>query len=236
MIRTVTVKFDQFFTFHFVIPFLAFAIAFAGLEFARLDLWFSQYFYDGDKAYWPFQNHWLIETVFHRWGSGLMALAGATAILCLLLSLSRQSKLHRYRTPLAFLILAGLSGPLLIAWLKNNTHIYCPRDLTLYGGDKPYIRLFDLAPPYLEIGSCFPAAHAGSGYAFVSLYFFLYGLKPEYKYNGLFVGLSLGFIFGLAQQMQGAHFLSHDLFSLAICWFISFGLFILFFRKRIVWL
>jgi membrane-associated PAP2 superfamily phosphatase len=32
------------------------------------------------------------------------------------------------------------------------------------------------------------------------------------------VPLGLGVIFGLAQQARGAHFLSHDLVSLGICW------------------
>ena len=37
-----------------------------------------------------------------------------------------------------------------------------------------------------------------------------------------------GLVFGSGQQLRGAHFLSHDLWSLAVCWFLALGLFCLF--------
>ncbi|MGR9114670.1 MAG: phosphatase PAP2 family protein [Gammaproteobacteria bacterium] len=236
MTGTIKLEFDRFFTFHFVIPFLVFAIAFSGLELAHLDIWVSQSFYDKERSIWPYQNHWLIEGVIHRWGSVLAWFAEISAVLCLLLSLSAKSTLSGFHRPLAFLVLAGLTGPIVIACLKNKMHVYCPWDLAIYGGEKPYLRLFDFAPPRSEVGFCFPAGHAGSGYAFICLYFFLYASKPVYKFGGLYLGLALGLVYGLAQQIRGAHFLSHDLFSLAVCWFTSLLLFILFFRKQILWL
>ena len=35
------------------------------------------------------------------------------------------------------------------------------------------------------------------------------------------VGLAAGAVFGLAQQLRGAHFLSHDIASLAVCWAVA---------------
>jgi len=35
---------------------------------------------------------------------------------------------------------------------------------------------------------------------------------------GLVFGLLLGVVFGMAQELRGAHFLSHDLWSLAVAW------------------
>ncbi|MCL7421426.1 MAG: hypothetical protein M8364_11040 [Methylobacter sp.] len=61
-------------------------------------------------------------------------------------------------------------------------------------------------------------------------------VKPDYKFYGLCFGLGLGMVYGIAQQMRGAHFLTHDLFALAVCWFSSFVLFMLFFRKQLQWL
>jgi membrane-associated PAP2 superfamily phosphatase len=37
--------------------------------------------------------------------------------------------------------------------------------------------------------------------------------------------LSVGLIFGISQQLRGAHFISHDLWTLAICWFFSLTIF-----------
>jgi len=64
------------------------------------------------------------------------------------------------------------------------------------------------------------------------VYFFFLMVKPEYKYYGLSAGLLAGFIFGINQEIRGAHFFSHDVFSLAICWFSSLLLFMVFFRKQ----
>jgi membrane-associated PAP2 superfamily phosphatase len=41
----------------------------------------------------------------------------------------------------------------------------------------------------------------------------------------------LGLLFGFSQQLRGAHFLSHDLWTLAICWGTALGLF-LWFRRH----
>ncbi len=43
------------------------------------------------------------------------------------------------------------------------------------------------------------------------------------------IGLVAGLIFGISQQLRGAHFLSHDLWSLTICWLVALGFFYLFF-------
>ena len=35
---------------------------------------------------------------------------------------------------------------------------------------------------------------------------------------GLVTGLSAGLLFGISQQLRGAHFVSHDIWTLGICW------------------
>jgi hypothetical protein len=43
----------------------------------------------------------------------------------------------------------------------------------------------------------------------------------------------MGVVFGATQQLRGAHFLSHDLWTAAICWFNSLGWYwFAFCRKR----
>jgi membrane-associated PAP2 superfamily phosphatase len=231
----IRLEFDKFIKFHFAIPFLLFLILFSGLEFARLDLWISQHFYNAELHQWPYKDNWLIETVIHSGGRYFIYISAASLLLCLLASFRSNSALHHYRRHLVFLLVAGISGPIIIALLKSHTHIYCPWYLTLFGGDKPYVRLFDYATSNLPVGHCFPAAHSGSGFTFISLYFFFFMVKSEYKWYGLYFGLVLGSVYGIGQQMRGAHFLSHDVFSLAVCWFSSLFLFIVFFRKRLKW-
>jgi len=230
----IQLEFDQFIKSHFAIP-LMLLIFFSGLEFTPLDLWISRHFYDAELHQWIYKESLLAETILHTGGQYIIYISAIFMLLCLLVSLRTSSAFHRYRRELVFLLVASISGPIIIALLKNSTHIYCPWDLALFGGDKPYVRLFDDIPNNLPIGHCFPAAHAGSGFTFISLYFFLMAVKPEYKLYGLYFGLALGFVFGAAQQVRGAHFFSHDVFALAVCWFSSLLLFILFFRKRLKW-
>lgn len=231
----IRLEFDKFIKFHFAMPFLLFLIVFSGLEFAKLDLWVAKHFYNATLHQWPYKENWLIKTVLHSGGRYFVYTIAAGVLLCLLASLKSNSTLHHYRRHLVFLLVASISGPIIIALLKSHTHIYCPWHLTLFGGDKPYVRLFDYATSSLPIGHCFPAAHAGAGFTFISLYFFFFMVKQEYKWYGLYFGLVLGIVYGVAQQMRGAHFLSHDVFSLAVCWFSSLILFIVFFRKQLKW-
>ncbi|MGZ4996301.1 MAG: phosphatase PAP2 family protein [Methylobacter sp.] len=205
----INLEFDRFIKSHFAVPLMA-LILFSGLEFTGLDLWISRHFYDAELHQWIYKES-------------------------LLASFRSNSSFHHYQRELVFLLVASISGPVIIALLKRSTHIYCPWDVALFGGDKPYVRLFDNIPNNLVIGYCFPAAHAGSGFTFISLYFFLVAVKPKYKRYGLYFGLALGFVFGAAQQARGAHFFSHDVFALAVCWFSSLILFILFFRKQLKW-
>ena len=44
----------------------------------------------------------------------------------------------------------------------------------------------------------------------------------------LLPGMVIGFTFALGQQARGAHFISHDLWTLSLCWFGALGLFLLF--------
>ncbi len=227
-------EFDRFFITHFIVPFLLFVLIFSVLEVTNLDIWIEQHFYDPNNKKWPLRHHWLTQIVLHDWGQKLSIGMGVLVFFAFLFSWLRKS-LHPFSRHLGFLFIASISGPTIIAIVKHNSHIHCPWDLLMFGGNKPYIRLLD-SPPYpLEGGHCFPAGHAGGGYAFISLYFFLLLIKPEYRYFGLVFGLAIGLVFGITQQMRGAHFLSHDIFSLATCWFSSLLLFNVFFWKQLQW-
>ena len=89
------------------------------------------------------------------------------------------------------------------------------------GGLRDYVGLFATRPHGMPRGVCFPAGHSSAGFAWVSLYFFALPVRPAWRWRGLAVGLVAGCVFGAAQQLRGAHFLSHDLWTLATCWTVS---------------
>lgn len=118
--------------------------------------------------------------------------------------------LRRYRQPLARLAVSVLVATSLVAGLKQLSGVHCPWDLVRYGGS---------ALVADGGGGCFPAGHAAAGYAWFALAFA--PATPTGRRVGFAVGLAAGLVFGIDQQLRGAHFLSHDLWSAALCWMVA---------------
>ena len=78
--------------------------------------------------------------------------------------------------------------------------------------------------PQCQRPPAFPPGHASAGYTWIASYFFFAAIRPQWRWAGLALGLGLGLTFGITQQFRGAHFLSHDLWTVMICWTVSFVL------------
>ena len=222
---------NRFLLYHFIIPLAVFLLFVCVLELTDLDVWLAGHFYDRRHNRWPYRDHWLTQTVIHKGGRYLVYGLGMVLLGSWLYSFHSASRL-RSRRPLAYLLAASVTGPAIITYLKSHTHIHCPWNLTFFGGNQPYVRLLDTVSENSAIGHCFPSGHSVLGFTFVSLYFFFLAVNPRYRFAGLSAGLLLGFLFGIDQQIRGAHFLSHDIFSLAVCWFSALLIFMVFFRKQ----
>lgn len=112
------------------------------------------------------------------------------------------------------------TGPALVGWGKNITHVFCPSEIRRYGGDVPYVTLCGGYPaddrPDRK-GHCFPAGHASGGFALMALT----GIARSRRGRalGLAAGVVAGGTMGAYQMMKGAHYLSHTVFTLlAIAW------------------
>lgn len=94
-----------------------------------------------------------------------------------------------------------------------------------------YLLTFGYSPGVTAFGHCFPSGHSSGGFALLAIYFaaFPYTRRPALF---LLPGLVIGFIFALGQQARGGHFLSHDLWTLSLCWFGALALFLLFRPQR----
>nr|VFJ56369.1 MAG: Membrane-associated enzyme, PAP2 (acid phosphatase) superfamily [Candidatus Kentron sp. DK] len=189
------------------------------LQYSGPDIaWISQFFDPAHHA-WPYKEHWFFKGVIHTGGRWLYWSTVVLALAAWIAGYFRQG-LRQYRKHFLYFLIAALAGPAIVLVAKDLTHLYTPWDLQLFGGAQPYIRLFDPVPDGARVGHAFPAGHASLGYAFFSLYFVAagIGLSPRLRWAGFLAGLGLGLAFGLGQQIRGAHFPSHDLFSLVICW------------------
>jgi membrane-associated PAP2 superfamily phosphatase len=208
--------FKSFFSINIVVPGIAFLMAIFS-EYSGLDLWLAHHFYDQKLDLWPYRNSWLTEVLLHR-GGRYLVVGMAVTLVGLFIGTFFRPGLKSYRKDFAYILVAGISGPAIVGFLKSITHIYTPWALHIFGGTQPYIRIFDHVPGKLPVGHAFPAAHASGGFAWFSVFFALRRRAVPWYRLSLALPLALGVFFGAAQQARGAHFLSHDLAALGVCW------------------
>jgi membrane-associated PAP2 superfamily phosphatase len=188
-----------------------------------LDFRLADALYGLQGGEWGLKDHFLLQDWLHHGGRTLSQWMGGVVILLLLASLL-PTPLRPWRRPLLFLFLAVAGSALTVSILKHLVSMECPWDLTRYGGEWPFVGLFAWRPSGMPDTACFPAGHASAGYAWLALYFFLSATLPRLRWLGLAMGLVLGLAFSITQQLRGAHFLSHDLWTLMLCWTISAAL------------
>jgi membrane-associated PAP2 superfamily phosphatase len=133
--------------------------------------------------------------------------------------------LREWRRASGFVLLSMLLATLLVGGLKAVTNVDCPWDLAGFGGQNPYFALFADRPDTLAHAQCFPGAHASSGFALMCFYFVFLERSRRVARWMLAAGIAVGIAFSIGQEARGAHFLSHDLTSAAIVWFVQLALY-----------
>lgn len=195
--------------------------AFAG------DQWLADRLYAGQGHGWPLRPAFVTERLIHIGGRDLSTVAWLGVLVAWLVARAKPG-LSAWRTPFAVLLASTLLATAVVAWIKSWSNMDCPWDLTRYGGAREFVGLLSLRPVGMPRAACFPAGHASAGYSWMALYFFFLSTRPRWRWLGLSVGLLLGLLFGGAQQLRGAHFLSHDLWTAAICWSCALGGYLVF--------
>jgi len=220
----------RFWVTHLVLPLVAAVTLLSLLEQTSVDLWLADKWFALEGGHWAWRDHWLAYDVIHHHGKQLLIASGLLLLALIALSY-RLAGLRRWRLPMTYLLTSMAVLPSLIASSKRFSPVPCPWDLTRYGGDAVYQHNFEYTFGLAESGHCFPAGHASGGFALLAIYFaaYLYARRPALF---LLPGLVVGFVFAFGQQARGAHFLSHDLWTLSLCWFGALGLFLLFRPQR----
>ena len=216
----------RFWLHHLILPLLAALTVLTVFEHTPADLWLADHWFALEGQHWAWRDNWLAYDVIHHHGKQMLIAAGLGLLAMIALSF-RMEGLTRWRWPMSYLLASMALLPLLIATIKRFSPVPCPWDLARYGGEAPYLHNFSYSFGVAEGGHCFPAGHASGGFALLAVYFaaLLYSRR-----RALFLlpGLVVGSVFALGQQVRGAHFLSHDLWTLSLCWFGALGLFLLF--------
>lgn len=202
---------------HLVLPLLAAMASLYALEMLGGNRLIADHIFAWEGGQWSLREHPITSSLIHPGGKYFSLLMWAAGVALWWRSRTTIT-LQKWRRPLLYLLVATLVGIFLVTLLKALIHMDCPWDMQGYGGVRPYLSLFDARPSGLHSSGCFPAGHASSGYAWVALYFFFTSTRPRWRLAGLLVGLTMGAVFGISQQLRGAHFLSHDVIALLVCW------------------
>jgi len=211
------------------------------LEHSQIDLLISKLFY--------LNGQWLLEKgaqpyafVFYDAPKALLILFAIYLMTVLAIKYRtplnadfslNHSKRSRYILPLSvreisYLLIVIIIVPTTIATLKSVTHVSCPNHLMLFGGDMPYLTLWQSMVEHTS-AKCFPAAHASAGFS-------LYGLAflptwRKYRYRIFEVVTALGWTMGLYKMLFGDHFFSHTLVSMLLSLTIACALAHIFFKR-----
>lgn len=108
-----------------------------------------------------------------------------------------------------------------ISLIKRFSLSSCPWDLAQFGGHVQWVSHWAWGVKDGGAGHCFPAGHASAGFAFLPGWFVLRKRMPRAAAVWLAGALLAGFVFGFAQQLRGAHFMSHTLWTAWLCWTIG---------------
>jgi membrane-associated PAP2 superfamily phosphatase len=169
----------------------------------------------GTARGFPLQDNWFLAKVAHEgarraaWLPAIWLIAGIWWPTGLLRRLTQAQRVEW----VALLLLAlGV-----VSLIKQHSLTSCPWDLSQFGGPAHWISHWALARDGGP-GRCFPAGHSSAGFAYVSGYFVLRCSKARAARWWLIAALTAGFLFGVAQQLRGAHFMSHTFWAAWLCW------------------
>jgi membrane-associated PAP2 superfamily phosphatase len=195
----------------------ALAIVWIG-AFTNIDMRLANAMYDRASGAFPSRHTWLAEQVSHTWMRNLLTFMAACAIAPAVLDWWRPRArwTEGFRLRLRVVALSAVLVPLAMTLLKRASTSHCPWDLRDFGGSESYVRLFEAAIAGAPAGHCMPAGHISSALWLVSLAVFWLPYRPRKAAAVAASALAFSFLLGWVQQLRGAHFLTHTLWSMWI--------------------
>ncbi len=187
-----------------------------------LDLWLADSMSIPGEGF-PLKKNPFLEVFLHDVVKQLVVAIGILHLLVWCASYVLPLAIDRKRWLYVFLAMALATG--VVKPLKELTQVHCPWSIDRYGGVEHYSSVFEPRAPIVEkSGECWPAGHAGTGFCLFALFFAWRNRRPGLAQSGLWVAIVLGSVFAVGRMLQGAHFFSHNLWSILIEWLVCAGL------------
>ena len=177
----------------------------------------------------PWRDHVFLTEVMHDGARKLAGLLVGMLVVAVVYPLGPFRALTRGRR--VWLLAVVIGGMLLPAALKRLSATSCPWDLRDFGGTFAWVSHWQWTRVDGGPGHCFPAGHASAGFAWIAG-FLAWPSGSNVARRWLWGALVAGLLLGLAQQLRGAHFMSHTLWTAWICWTWAWALSWLLARDR----
>ena len=224
-----------FYIWHAAVPLVVFALLILTVKFTDLDRRTTELFYDASIGVFPLRDDWLLQTVEHVGAKRAVILLAVLVVVAWLASHGLAS-LKALR-PVLFFIFVGMALSVLsVSTLKNSSSEHCPYDLPRYGGvlSEP-AGPFETLQKETKPGRCWPSGHASAGFCLFAWYFAALRLQRRRLALYLLAGvIVIGSVLSAGRGAQGAHFVSHYLWSAAVCWFVTRALYEALLRRRAI--
>lgn len=193
---------------------LALLVVVLGWDASGLDLALARVAADGTG--FALRDNWTLGVLLH---DGMRRAAFAAALWLAVGIWWPTGVLRRLSTRARVQWLASLLlGVALVNVLKYASRSSCPWDLAEFGGAAAYLSHWSWGLADGGPGRCFPAGHASAGFAFAGGFFALRPVAPRAALACLAAVALGGLVLGVAQQLRGAHFMSHTLWTAWVCW------------------
>lgn len=173
----------------------------------------------GDASGFALRHHPWLERYAHDGVRRL--LLGVLLVGLVLLALGRgpvRGWSGRERLSVGLGVLAAL---LVVNVIKRASLTSCPWDLAEFGGPAQYVSHWMLGLADGGGAHCFPGGHASSALAFVGVALPWLSGRRGARWTGavlLVALLSAGAALGAVQTVRGAHYPSHTLWTMVICY------------------
>ncbi len=184
----------------------------------------------GEPSGFVLRDHWWMAKIMHAGARNV----GWIFLVAMLIGIWRPWGALRAlaKADRVSLFLSVLSALLSVTLIKGLSQTSCPWDLQAFGGPAPYVSHWNLWVSDGGGGHCFPAGHASTGFAFMAAYFGLRQNNTPGAMKWLVLAIGVGFVLGISQQMRGAHFMSHTLWTAWLCWTVGWISHVLFHAIR----
>jgi len=189
------------------------------------DFAISRWFFDAAAGRFPLSSEWWLKQVLHD-GAKHTAFAFTCAVFAAALAGHVWQPLAKHRWMLWRLLVAMVLAAGAISVIKHHSYPACPYELQAFGGSLPHVDIFEAIPPGYLAGHCWPGGHGSTAFSLFCLYFAARDAGRRRLALGLLAFVMLfGLVLSATQVMRGMHFVSHQVWTALICWYVTWLLY-----------